>query len=424
MTINCKLITCLLLTIATSAATAQDQAAFPGSASDQSARKSRSEEQEKVIRVHELMHISAQDVMESLRAIFANEIQAGDLLISAENRGNRLVVRCGVHLMEVLDQLILELDQKALNENVDAVDQAKQSASPSPNPISELNAEQQQIIQKIKESPNERTRAKLLREQLLPAIQRDFATQQQELRTEVASLKARVEALERLLAKRQQHEDEICLKRAEALLADGSGTSLQRYWEIIKEHEKTADQVISEASSNKALQASKDATNPRDVCLVNDSHKTTIFTVISGSEEPFERVLKPHTHSFVRLPATFDDRVVFARTVEDSNDPTKGPSRIVNVATIQDQAKDRWSFCYVHAGDNKTLSMDLLGWVCLDVVPLSWQGTTVEDSQRSKEQLLNSLKGTTEVDSVPDSQLKKFLPFAGTGEKTPEENRP
>lgn len=189
--------------------------------------------------------------------------------------------------------------------------------------------------------------------------------------------------------------------------------SLQRQAEELEQRIMRATESTSVIES---VKASADEMPPeRDVCFINDSDQTILFTVVSGANR-FEKRLKPRTHSFVIMDVPMDDRVVLVQTLPNSDGITKAPMRVVNNQSLTGISAGRWNFCYVHSNSSKSLSADLLGWVCLDIVPLDWQATTVADFQKTKSELLASLKSTTETDSATQSFLKKNLRFA-SGQK-------
>ncbi len=147
-----------------------------------------------------------------------------------------------------------------------------------------------------------------------------------------------------------------------------------------------------------------------DVCLVNDSKHTTVITVISGSDR-FEKRLEPKSHAFVVLADTKDDRVVIAQTVEESSaDNVNSSIKIVDTKVLSEHV-NRLNFCYVHGTEEEGLRMDLLAFVCLDIVPHRWGKESSEDERfpQLKAELIKSLKSTTESDPKSNAILKKFV---------------
>ena len=147
-----------------------------------------------------------------------------------------------------------------------------------------------------------------------------------------------------------------------------------------------------------------------DVCLVNDSKHTTVITVISGSDR-FEKRLEPKSHAFVVLADTKDDRVLIAQTVDESS-PEKVSSSIKVVDTkVLSEHVNRLNFCYVHGTEEEGLRMDLLAFVCLDIVPHRWGKEPSEDERflQLKAELIKSLRSTTESDPKSNANLKRFV---------------
>ncbi len=71
---------------------------------------------------------------------------------------------------------------------------------------------------------------------------------------------------------------------------------------------------------------------------------------------------------------------------------------------------NRLNFCYVHGTDAEGLRMDLLAFVCLDIVPHRWvKEPASEDFLQLKSKLIQSLISTTEVDPKSGADLKKFV---------------
>ena len=147
-----------------------------------------------------------------------------------------------------------------------------------------------------------------------------------------------------------------------------------------------------------------------DVCLVNDSKHTTVITVIPGSDR-FEKRLEPKSHAFVVLADTKDDRVVIAQTVEESSaDNVNSSIKVVDTKVLSEHV-NRLNFCYVHGTEEEGLRMDLLAFVCLDIVPYRWGKEPSEDERfpQLKAELVKSLKSTTEIDPKSNANLKKFV---------------
>jgi hypothetical protein len=147
-----------------------------------------------------------------------------------------------------------------------------------------------------------------------------------------------------------------------------------------------------------------------EVCLVNDSKNTTIITVISGLDR-FEKRLEPKSHAFVVLADTKDNRVVIAQTVDESR-PDKVSSSIKVVDTkVLSEHVNRLNFCYVHGTEEEGLRMDLLAFVCLDIVPHQWGNEPSENERfpQLKAELVKSLKHTTEIDPKSNASVKKFV---------------
>ncbi len=147
-----------------------------------------------------------------------------------------------------------------------------------------------------------------------------------------------------------------------------------------------------------------------EVCLVNDSDRTAIITMIAGTER-YERRLKPRTHAYVLIADTKDDRVVIAQTLDESNpDKLTSPIKVVDTKVITGDA-NRLNFCYVHGTETAGLRMDLFAFVCLDIVPQRWGKEPSEDERfpRVKSQFIKSMRSTTEIDPNSNSHLKKFV---------------
>lgn len=147
-----------------------------------------------------------------------------------------------------------------------------------------------------------------------------------------------------------------------------------------------------------------------DLCLVNDSDRTAIFTVINGSDH-FEKQLKPKSREFVSLEDTKNDRVVITQFVSEAK-ATDGPPvlKVVSTKVLTEKLKDRFNFCYVHGSAEEGMRMDLFAFSCLDVVPLEWtKEPTTEDYVLVRSKLIGSLKSTTEINPESEVNLKKNL---------------
>lgn len=147
-----------------------------------------------------------------------------------------------------------------------------------------------------------------------------------------------------------------------------------------------------------------------EVCLVNDSDRTAIITMIAGSER-YERRLKPRTQTYVRIADTKDDRVVIAQALDESTPNALTSSiKVVDTKVVAGDV-NRLNFCYVHGNTTEGLRMDLFAFVCLDIVPQRWGKEPSEDERfpQLKSQLIKSLRSTTEIDPNSNSHLKEFV---------------
>ena len=154
-----------------------------------------------------------------------------------------------------------------------------------------------------------------------------------------------------------------------------------------------------------------------EMCFINDSDRIAIFIVISGSER-YEKRLEPKSHEFVLVTDTRNDRVVIAQTVEELGpDKLRGTVKVVDSKVLTEHV-NRLSFCYVHGTGGEGLRMDLMAFVCLDIVPHRWgKEPSYEDFPHVKSKLTNSLAVTTEIDPKSDMALKKFvLQFTHVGQ--------
>ena len=139
--------------------------------------------------------------------------------------------------------------------------------------------------------------------------------------------------------------------------------------------------------------------------------------MISGSER-YEKRLEPKSHEFVLVTDTRDDRVVIAQTVEELGpDKLRGKVKVVDSKVLTEHV-NRLNFCYVHGTGGEGLRMDLMAFVCLDIVPHRWgKEPSYEDFPHVKSTLINSLAVTTEIDPKSDMALKKFvLQFTHVGQ--------
>ncbi len=146
-----------------------------------------------------------------------------------------------------------------------------------------------------------------------------------------------------------------------------------------------------------------------DVCLINDSDRTAIVTVISGTDH-FEKRLKPKSHVFVSLVDSKDDRVVIAQTVDETNaDKSTWTTKVVDTKVIAEQV-NRLSFCYLHEEESSGLKMDLLAYVCLDIVPQQWgKEPSNERFEGVKAKLIRNMTSTEEIEPESSSNLKKYV---------------
>ena len=146
-----------------------------------------------------------------------------------------------------------------------------------------------------------------------------------------------------------------------------------------------------------------------EVCLVNDSNRTAIITVISGAEH-LEKRLIPKSHVFVSLVDNNNDRVVIAQTVDESNaDQSTWSFKVVDTKVLTDNV-DRLNFCYVHEAEPNELKMDLLAFVCMDIVPQTWgKEPSNERFADVKSSLVKSLKTTKEIGPESQAKLKRFV---------------
>jgi hypothetical protein len=154
-----------------------------------------------------------------------------------------------------------------------------------------------------------------------------------------------------------------------------------------------------------------------EVCLVNDSDRTAIVTVISGTER-YEKRLKPKSHAFVLIADTQDDRVVIAQTVDESSpDKSTASTKVVGTKVLTEHV-NRLNFCYVHETEEDGLRMDVLAYVCLDIVPHQW-GKEPSDKRfpQVKAELIQSLTNTTEIEPESKANLKKFVRQFSLGEQ-------
>lgn len=149
-----------------------------------------------------------------------------------------------------------------------------------------------------------------------------------------------------------------------------------------------------------------------DVCLVNDSDQTALFTVVSGTQR-IEKKLDPKTHELITLTEALHDRVVIVQTINDAA-PSKTPSKLKVVGTkvLTEQESGRCNFCYVRKNAEHNLEMEFLDFVCLDVVPHSYDPKTLERLPELNSDLPKSSELT--MPQAPESpvQLRKAIWFA------------
>ena len=103
--------------------------------------------------------------------------------------------------------------------------------------------------------------------------------------------------------------------------------------------------------------------------------------------------------------------MVIAQTVEESSaDNVNSSIKVVDTKVLSEHV-NRLNFCYVHGTEEEGLRMDLLAFVCLDIVPYRWGKEPSEDERfpQLKAELVKSLKSTTEIDPKSNANLKKFV---------------
>lgn len=148
-----------------------------------------------------------------------------------------------------------------------------------------------------------------------------------------------------------------------------------------------------------------------DVCLVNDTDQTTLFTVVSGTHR-FERQLKPQTHEFVSLAETDDERVVIVQSTDTIiAGEAKSAMKVVGTKVLTEKEKGRWNFCYVHGTAATGLEMELLGFVCLDIVPLSYDEESTRNFSSVKSSMIASLQSTENTRPETTVELRKNIWF-------------
>lgn len=149
-----------------------------------------------------------------------------------------------------------------------------------------------------------------------------------------------------------------------------------------------------------------------EVCFVNDTQQATTITVITGSDR-FELHMDPKTRRFVSLPDSNDDRVVIAQSRTELKDETgPGTIQVIGAQTLANRSDRRWSFCFVRPAEKERVQMDLLGFVCLDIVPMRWGSPkAIAEFQAVRKSLLKSLRETTESDPDTHSTLRPLLTY-------------
>jgi hypothetical protein len=146
-----------------------------------------------------------------------------------------------------------------------------------------------------------------------------------------------------------------------------------------------------------------------DVCLINDSDRIAHFTVVAGTVR-FEKQLEPQTHEFISLAATQDDQVVIVQATDKHGSNDAAPKmKVVGTKVLTDQEKERWNFCCVRGTADTGIEMDLLGFVCLDVVPLSYDPKATENFPEVKSKLLHSLRTTKSINPESPVHLRKAI---------------
>ncbi|MFN7732006.1 MAG: hypothetical protein ACK5OB_08885 [Pirellula sp.] len=149
-----------------------------------------------------------------------------------------------------------------------------------------------------------------------------------------------------------------------------------------------------------------------EVCFVNDTQQATTITVITGSDR-IELQIDPRTHRFVSLPDSNDDRVVIAQSRSESKgESDSATTRVIGSQTLANRSDRRWRFCYVRPTADERMQMDLLGFACLDVVPMRWGSPAeVAEFRQVRDRLLKSLRETTESNPDVPSTMRPLLTF-------------
>ncbi len=121
--------------------------------------------------------------------------------------------------------------------------------------------------------------------------------------------------------------------------------------------------------------------------------------------------MQPKSHEFVSVEDTKHDRVVIAQILNESDaSSAAGSIKVVGVKTVLSSLGGRWKLCFVHGTAAEGISLDLFGFVCLDVVPYNWhQEPSDERYPLVRAQLMESMKNTRDVAPDSISNLRKFL---------------
>lgn len=148
-----------------------------------------------------------------------------------------------------------------------------------------------------------------------------------------------------------------------------------------------------------------------EVCLVNDTDQEALFTVISGIER-LEKRVPPKSRAFIDLVDAKDDRVVIAQRVQAGPSLDGAPMTVVGTQVLKGPMVNLMNFCYVHGAAGEEVQVDLLGFRCLDIVPLDWKAVTSrEDFGRLRSALIASLRTTEEVQPESQGILKQSLGY-------------
>ncbi len=186
----------------------------------------------------QLQYAEAKDLAESLQKLFDESIKWGKLVILSDTRGNRLIIKSDDQDYEAVRKLVQQLDVAVPAKSSPVQSQPLATyASPAVHAAQET---QRRIIQAIKDSANDPAKSQSLRDQLLKAVQSDFAEQQQQLQADLVQLRAKIESLQALLEEREAQKNAICLKRIEAILAAPADARQSESNPLFKEsHEAT-----------------------------------------------------------------------------------------------------------------------------------------------------------------------------------------